>query len=545
MAALEFAINLSGNFAAALDHSGKALHENEKGAHEARKEFELFEAETGKLSGSIAGLGFNLQAIGKGGSLFTFDLAEGLHEVGELVERVVEGFIDLGKEMIKAAAGAEDLDLAIKLDVGDEAAEHVDKLAQSFKGTRFSPKAIKEALLPLLEESGTKDEDLWDDITTAATDVATRTNGRVGVAQAVEAMRSIELRPDRIGGALKELGIKSVDFYKSLGISAKEAAEQIKAGTLDSRKLLEAALNQIAAREGGHLGDATNKGSATLGATLEKLANLKDTIFERLAGSQGMKAVQGFLDSFIETLEGPIGTDLVKKIDGAFTTLFGDLSGPDGLAKMKEVIGELASRAEHLIDAFNGAWPQIKADFESILPIVEGIADAMGSIVHGVAELAKGGGLWGDAVAQSNIDAETGTVGRKELANGGHLTLDIKDRAGALDRAGKGGFFHRLFSSNDTLNSEAFNQLDDEKGAWEKVPQMADGGIVSRPTLALIGEAGPEAVVPLGRGGFGGGSITMGDFIFQLSPGTPQDQAAEAAQLFRAQVKSFIDEVTA
>lgn len=28
---------------------------------------------------------------------------------------------------------------------------------------------------------------------------------------------------------------------------------------------------------------------------------------------------------------------------------------------------------------------------------------------------------------------------------------------------------------------------------------MAHGGIVDKPTLALIGEAGPEAVVPLGR----------------------------------------------
>lgn len=35
------------------------------------------------------------------------------------------------------------------------------------------------------------------------------------------------------------------------------------------------------------------------------------------------------------------------------------------------------------------------------------------------------------------------------------------------------------------------------------IPAMAAGGIVTRPTLALIGEAGPEAVVPLGRrGGF-------------------------------------------
>jgi len=37
------------------------------------------------------------------------------------------------------------------------------------------------------------------------------------------------------------------------------------------------------------------------------------------------------------------------------------------------------------------------------------------------------------------------------------------------------------------------------------IPRMADGGIVSSPTLALIGEAGPEAVVPLDRMNTGGG----------------------------------------
>jgi phage-related minor tail protein len=36
-----------------------------------------------------------------------------------------------------------------------------------------------------------------------------------------------------------------------------------------------------------------------------------------------------------------------------------------------------------------------------------------------------------------------------------------------------------------------------------RIPQLADGGIVDKPTIALIGEAGPEAVVPLGRGGTG------------------------------------------
>lgn len=35
------------------------------------------------------------------------------------------------------------------------------------------------------------------------------------------------------------------------------------------------------------------------------------------------------------------------------------------------------------------------------------------------------------------------------------------------------------------------------------IPALAEGGIVTGPTLALIGEAGPEAVVPLSRGGAG------------------------------------------
>jgi predicted nucleic acid-binding protein len=38
-----------------------------------------------------------------------------------------------------------------------------------------------------------------------------------------------------------------------------------------------------------------------------------------------------------------------------------------------------------------------------------------------------------------------------------------------------------------------------------EIPTLAKGGIVTKPTLAMIGESGPEAVVPLGRGGAGAG----------------------------------------
>tara|TARA_R100000781_G_scaffold39365_1_gene27416 strand:+ start:3118 stop:4707 length:1590 start_codon:yes stop_codon:yes gene_type:complete len=42
-----------------------------------------------------------------------------------------------------------------------------------------------------------------------------------------------------------------------------------------------------------------------------------------------------------------------------------------------------------------------------------------------------------------------------------------------------------------------------------EIPKLAQGGIVNRPTLAVIGEAGPEAVVPLGGKGNAMGGITV------------------------------------
>ena len=40
------------------------------------------------------------------------------------------------------------------------------------------------------------------------------------------------------------------------------------------------------------------------------------------------------------------------------------------------------------------------------------------------------------------------------------------------------------------------------------IPMLAEGGIVTSPTLAMIGERGPEAVVPLNRAS-GVGGITV------------------------------------
>jgi hypothetical protein len=41
------------------------------------------------------------------------------------------------------------------------------------------------------------------------------------------------------------------------------------------------------------------------------------------------------------------------------------------------------------------------------------------------------------------------------------------------------------------------------------IPMLAEGGIVTKPTLAMIGEAGAEAVIPLSRGGMGGINVVV------------------------------------
>lgn len=71
-------------------------------------------------------------------------------------------------------------------------------------------------------------------------------------------------------------------------------------------------------------------------------------------------------------------------------------------------------------------------------------------------------------------------------------------------------------------------------GGWTvdtpNLPRLAAGGIVTRPTLALIGEAGPEAVVPLSRG------RGMGDTIIVniTKPlGRPSDIAREVGAAVR------------
>lgn len=81
------------------------------------------------------------------------------------------------------------------------------------------------------------------------------------------------------------------------------------------------------------------------------------------------------------------------------------------------------------------------------------------------------------------------------------------------------GFYKSIFNGIASLWNSTIGKLSFSVPEWvpgfggkgfsvPKIPMLAEGGIVTGPTLAMIGEQGPEAVVPLDRG-MGMGNVTI------------------------------------
>lgn len=577
-APLNFAINLGGDMDGKLvvinNQFGKVPGEAEK----AKKGLELFGAEVGKVSKlnvGAGGFGINFEAFTKGGSLFTFDLAQGISSAVGLVENLAGKFWDLGKSIVASAAKTEDLNLAIKLTVGDGAGE-INDLARSFgRTTAFSAGTVKQALLPLLDQ-GIENPKLLDDLATAAADVATRQNtGEAGFTASLEALAKINLKGEVDAKTLRALSIKESDYYANLGDlighSAKEAEKLTKAGKVASETLLSVATHLIGVREGGSLGTAAAAGGKTLTATLNRLENLQGSLFGRLADNPGIKGLQTVLDNFIDVASGPVGDQLITTIGGAFTTIFGDLTGPDGLEKMREMVTHIGDKVGEFVTGFANAWPDIVSGAKEAASVIGDIAGFVGDIAATFRALHKGGEMVGEWVGQQEADRDTGTLGRTGLGNGWQVSIDEEDRDALLEKAGKGGFFHSLFSSDSTLNEEALEQarkdglsigqdaaagLRDgmEQGAREtleshspsrvlerigqSVGTDAGDGLANGARRALVDTASSTGGASNGRGGVS--VVFEGDII--VGPGASREQAEPIAHEVRAQVIRMLEE---
>jgi hypothetical protein len=152
--------------------------------------------------------------------------------------------------------------------------------------------------------------------------------------------------------------------------------------------------------------------------------------------------------------------DTVAPIIGSFIS--GSISGIAGvIAALIGVVGDVTT-------AVNSGFNKVKTFFTNIINYIDDTADALVSPIV--------------RVFKSAINTIIGLWNKLDFA----ITFTVPDWVPVI-----GG---QQWSSGDI---------------FPDIPYLANGGIVNSPTLAMIGEAGPEAVIPLSKSGIMGNTINV------------------------------------
>lgn len=259
-------------------------------------------------------------------------------------------------------------------------------------------------------------------------------------------------------------------------------------------------------------------------------------------------AIQPYLrdlgEFFVDTFENVL-TAVTAAIDGLILLIEGDFSG--AFAAFQEVYQAVFDTMMSFIETNISI---LKGLFEELGGFTEGLFSSVGNALQsGAAAIASGvSNAFTGAIdsLRSRFDAFLDFV--KDTVNRAKNLLDFDVSFPSFgggsgdDQAGTGGggsgggvpdwvpdWFPGASDPDDEPDepsggSDQF-QVPDEIGLDPTFPQMATGGIVREPTFALVGEAGPEAVVPLDRydaqnmqaGEFGESVGVFGEFVRRLT----------------------------
>lgn len=176
------------------------------------------------------------------------------------------------------------------------------------------------------------------------------------------------------------------------------------------------------------------------------------------------------------------------------------------------VSGALSAAWGWLSGVLSAIWEFIKGVFTRIKDTVTGVWDAMWGAVRGAWDAAYGFISGGIAKARDFIVSAFTTVKDKVTAIWDAIKGVVQRAVDAVVGIGSGiwdGLKGIINSGIGFLNAaiRGFNNLIGAVNSVPgvsvptipEIPKLAAGGIVNRPTLALVGEAGPEAVIPLSR----------------------------------------------
>lgn len=309
------------------------------------------------------------------------------------------------------------------------------------------------------------------------------------------------------GGAITIKGVYE-EIAKSMNIGADQVEKAMARGEVAASTGINAILKVIQSKSGGKVGGALLKQSGTLGGLLSTIRDIPTMLLYSLdlEGSKGFGALKGALQNVIQLFDTTSESGqrfsryLTGIIDSLWTNVLQPLTGPEGLKKLEGL-------AESVFGVFKAGMKAVEgfgSGFLSALGMGSGGAD-WEKIGEKMAKAGETFGLIIGKTVESLAWAADFLANHETLAK---LLLRVNPVAAPVATA--------------SLGSDAWNWLTSRKqGEYADGPDFAgaEGGIVDKPTRALVGEAGPEAIIPLKRshgeglsslrGGIGGGGVTV------------------------------------
>lgn len=315
----------------------------------------------------------------------------------------------------------------------------------------------------------------------------------------------------------------AMDVARVKGIEVGEAVDLVVKGVATGGQRYARELGTTADTAVGRLDEITAAFGGSAGAfteTAEGMRQVADAelgdVFENIGG-----AVNDLADTALPVLLSiwqevkPLIFDAISVVGPIAQDIFSGIA--DAVGRMSRLLAALAP-------AFQTAW-------SLIAPIVTAMGEAIGGTIGGILDII-------DAII---LVLEGGSIEEAfALAFGGivdivkaPINLMLGGVEAGLNFLGN-AFFGALEAIRANLNGIAFvgDQVPDEPITWGgvSIPRLAAGGIVTRPTLAMIGEAGAEAVVPLSRGG--GMGTTINVYAAAASPADVGRSVVEAIEAY-------------
>lgn len=337
----------------------------------------------------------------------------------------------------------------------------------------------------------------------------------------------------QLGKALND-PIKGITALSRVGVSfTEEQQAQIKAMTEagDVAGAQAIILGELEKQVGGTAtalsettGGQISQAMEDLGEAGESLGTLLLPVFASLA--QGLA---GFADFVVANM--PI-------IQGVISTVFGFIGG---------IFDSVSSKTSGLGSIFQGIVAWVTANLPTIASVFGQVFGAIGNVLGVIAppliELAKillpaiGAAA---SILFTVLDKVFKGIGGvfEVFGNVVDGTLGfIEDAVDAVVGVLKGiynafaSFWNSIDITFPSIDVPFFGTIGGFSIGLPDIPLLAKGGIVTKPTLAVIGEQGPEAVVPLGRGVTGS---VVNNFTFP-GPILPPDERVLVERVERSQ----------